>query len=145
MLTWFPFSETATQPKLGTPGSAGYDLYSDVDIVIEPGTTALVQTNIGVIIPYGYYGRIAPRSGLAYKHSIDVFAGVIDRDYRKSIGVILYNAGKSQFHVSKYDRIAQMVVENCLTGDVEFVSLETAQSLVTWESHRVGGFGSTGV
>ena len=31
---------------------------------------------------------LAPRSGLAWKHSIDVGAGVIDADYRGHIGVI---------------------------------------------------------
>jgi dUTPase len=30
----------------------------------------------------GTYGRVAPRSGLAWKSHIDVAAGVIDRDYR---------------------------------------------------------------
>jgi len=38
----------------------------------------MFKTNISVAIPHGYYGRVAPRSGLAYKHGIDVLAGVID-------------------------------------------------------------------
>ena len=33
-------------------------------------------------LPDGCYGRIAPRSGLAAKHHIDIGAGVVDRDYR---------------------------------------------------------------
>ena len=32
-----------------------------------------------VALPDGCYGRIAPRSGLAYKKGIDVGAGVIDQ------------------------------------------------------------------
>lgn len=32
------------------------------------------------------YGRIAPRSGLAWKKHIDVGAGVIDRDYTGNVG-----------------------------------------------------------
>ena len=34
------------------------------------------------MIPPGNYARIAPRSGLAYKHFIQIGAGVIDEDYR---------------------------------------------------------------
>ena len=43
---------------------------------------AIVKTGISVALPDGCYGRIAPRSGLAAKHHIDIGAGVIDKDYR---------------------------------------------------------------
>ena len=33
-------------------------------------------------LPDGCYGRIAPRSGLAARHHIDIGAGVVDKDYR---------------------------------------------------------------
>lgn len=48
-------------------------------------------------IPEGYYGRIAPRSGLACKHFIDVGAGVIDSDYRGEIMVLLFNFSNEVF------------------------------------------------
>ncbi len=38
--------------------------------------------DISIAIPEGTYARIAPRSGLAWKNSIDVGAGVVDYDYR---------------------------------------------------------------
>lgn len=147
-LVWFKFpSDTAKFPTKGTPDSAGYDLYADADCLIHPGEQMLVQTNIGVILPRGYYGRIAPRSSLAYKNSIDVFGGVIDADYRQRIGVILFNAGKKDFFVEKGNRIAQLIVERCLHSDevsVECLSEQDAQKLSSWESQRDGGFGSTG-
>ena len=43
---------------------------------------ALVKTGLNVAIPFGSYGRVAPRSGLTWKNFIDVGAGVIDCDYR---------------------------------------------------------------
>ena len=45
---------------------------------LEPGERKLVPTGLAVEIPPGFYGRIAPRSGLAVKHGIDTLAGVID-------------------------------------------------------------------
>ncbi|KAE8729224.1 Deoxyuridine 5'-triphosphate nucleotidohydrolase [Hibiscus syriacus] len=39
-------------------------------------------SDLSISIPEGTYARVAPRSGLAWKHSIDVGAGVIDADYR---------------------------------------------------------------
>ena len=41
-----------------------------------------MKTGISVAVPDGCYGRIAPRSGLAARHHIDIGAGVIDKDYR---------------------------------------------------------------
>ncbi|XLR23643.1 hypothetical protein S83_051543, partial [Arachis hypogaea] len=52
---------------------------------------ALVATDLSISIPESTYAHIAPRSGLVLKHSIDVGAGVIDTDYRRPIGVILFN------------------------------------------------------
>lgn len=45
----------------------------------------------------GTYGRLAPRSGLAWKNSIDVGAGVIDADYRGNVGIILFNHSDTDF------------------------------------------------
>jgi len=45
----------------------------------------------------GYYGRIAPRSSVAWKHHIDVGAGVIDEDYRGLLGIVLFNHGSTDF------------------------------------------------
>lgn len=147
-LTFFKFSSTAQQPKRGTPLSAGYDLCCDQAVRIAPKTRLLVPTNIGVILPPGTYGRIAPRSGLAYNYGIDVMAGVIDGDYRKPIGVILVNLGDDLVIFNKGDRIAQFIVERCLLEDdvsVNFVEESEAMQLPEYKSDRSGGFGSTGV
>ena len=56
-----------------------------------------MKTDIQIALPSGCYGRVAPRSGLAAKHFIDVGAGVIDEDYRGNVGVVLFNFGKEKF------------------------------------------------
>ena len=127
-------------PTQGTAFAAGYDLYAAEDSIIVCGSRKLVKTNISMEITPGYYGRIAPRSGLAYKNGIDVLAGVIDSDYRGDIGVILYNTDKSiDFIAKKGDRIAQIIFEACYpTNFIESQKLDNT-------SREAGGFGSTGV
>ncbi|KAK1353395.1 hypothetical protein POM88_052530 [Heracleum sosnowskyi] len=66
--------------------------------------------DLRIAVPEGTYARIAPRSGLAWKHSIDVGAGVIDADYRGPVGVILFNYSDVDFEVKAGDRIAQLII-----------------------------------
>ena len=79
--------------------------------MILPRDKALISTGLQMQIPLGNYGRIAPRSGLAVKHFIDVGAGVIDADYRGEVKVLLFNFGSDSFTVEKGDRIAQLIIE----------------------------------
>lgn len=76
---------------------------------------------------------------MAWKHSIDVGAGVIDADYRGPVGVILFNHSDVDFEVKAGDRIAQLIIEKIMTPDV--MAVEDLDSTVRGE----GGFGSTGV
>ena len=87
----------------------------------------------------GLCGNVAPRSGLTWKHSIDVGAGVIDADYRGSVGVILFNHSDIDFEVRVGDRIAQLIIEKIMTPNV--MEVEDLDATVRGE----GGFGSTGV
>lgn len=48
---------------------------------------------------------------MAWKHQIDVGAGVIDMDYRGNVGVVLFNLGPTDYEVHQGDRVAQLVVE----------------------------------
>ncbi|NXU15817.1 DUT protein, partial [Pardalotus punctatus] len=131
-------SENAFTPSKGSPRAAGYDLYSAYDCVIPPMEKAVVKTDIQIALPSGCYGRVAPRSGLAAKHFIDVGAGVIDEDYRGNVGVVLFNFGKETFEVKKGDRIAQLICER-----IYYPELEEVEALDDTERGE-GGFGSTG-
>lgn len=72
---------------------------------------ALVDTDISIALPVNTYGRVAPRSGLAAKHSIDTGAGVIDADYRGQVKVLLFNFSDVDFKVDVGERVAQLIVE----------------------------------
>jgi len=132
-------SENAHLPRLGSAYAAGVDLNSTAFIEIPPHERALIPTGITIAIPEGHYARIALRSGLALKNSIDIAARVIDIDYRGPIGVILVNHGNESFSVSPGDRIAQLILERS-----SIPSIIKVQSLPP--SIRDGaGFGSMGV
>ncbi|VYS59593.1 unnamed protein product [Arabidopsis thaliana] len=132
-------SEKAVIPTRGSPLSAGYDLSSAVDSKVPARGKALIPTDLSIAVPEGTYARIAPRSGLAWKHSIDVGAGVIDADYRGPVGVILFNHSDVDFEVKFGDRIAQLIIEKIVTPEV--VEVEDLDDTVRGD----GGFGSTGV
>ncbi|XP_078666485.1 deoxyuridine 5'-triphosphate nucleotidohydrolase-like [Branchiostoma floridae x Branchiostoma belcheri] len=139
LLRFAKMTENAFAPTRGSKQAAGYDLYSAYDYTIPAQGKVLAKTDIQIALPEGCYGRVAPRSGLAHKNFIDVGAGVIDRDYRGNVGVIMFNFGKEEFKVNKGDRIAQLICEQIFMPD-----LVEEQTLDETERGE-GGFGSTGV
>jgi dUTP pyrophosphatase len=139
---------TAILPTRASEDAVGYDLYASEPIAIPASQVtmdgcvnigrALVSTGITLAVPPGHYGRIAPRSGLALHHGIDIGAGVIDPDYRDEVKVLLLNFSAQEFSVRPGDRIAQLIFER-----ISIVTLVAATSLRP--TGRKGGFGSTGL
>ena len=130
--------EDAHLPSRNSSGDAGYDLYAIGHDVIHSGERQLDPTGISIAIPRGYYGRVAPRSGLALRNGIDVFAGVIDSGFRGEVGVILANFGDKNFAFRKGDRIAQLIIEKC--HEVEWQEVDELNGTARGD----GGFGSSG-
>jgi deoxyuridine 5'-triphosphate nucleotidohydrolase len=132
-------SPNAVMPFYGSLSSAGIDLCACESVVIPPRTRAVIDTGLSFEWDDDtYYGRIAPRSGLSVKHSIDIGAGVIDFDYRGNIKICFINNGDNPYTVTSGDKIAQIVFEKvakCVIKEVD----------VLGETERgSGGFGSTG-
>ena len=129
----------AIVPTRGSDGAVGYDLYSSEDAIVPcQAGRALVGTGITIVLPSSVYGRVAPRSGLAVKHCINVGAGVIDPDYTGEIKVVLFNHGEKDFEIKKGDRIAQLILERYETPPIEEINI------VEDTERGSGGFGSTG-
>lgn len=128
----------ATLPVRGSSFAAGLDICSVEDLVIEPYQRTTARTGLAVAIPHGFYGRVAPRSGLAAKHGLDVLAGVIDSDYRGELCCVLYNTGDAAINLPAGSKICQLIVEKIITPRAAWVNDldETARG--------AGGFGSTG-
>ena len=129
-------------PVYAKPGDAGADLRSRIDFELEPGERALVPTGVAIALPEGYVGLVHPRSGLATKYGITIVnaPGTVDSGYRGELMVTLLNTDKTRpFHVSRGDRIAQLVIQR--DEQATFTVVEELD-----ETERgATGFGSSGV
>ncbi len=129
-------------PKRATAGSAGYDFYAPENITLTEGKSTLIPTGIRSKIENGWVLSIYPRSGLGFKHRVqlDNTVGIIDADYYGAdneghIMIKLSCDAHDEGHtvsLSKGDGFAQGIFTQFgITLD------DTADEI------RTGGFGST--
>src|SRR6266404_85093 len=137
-LSFKKLHERAVLPSRGSFHAAGLDLYSIEDLTIESRQRYLARTGLAVAIPEGYYGRIAPRSGLALRTGLDVLSGVIDADYRGEIGCLLYNTGDETINLPAQSKICQLIIEKIITPEAVWADE------IDETDRGSGGFGSTG-
>ena len=104
-------SDNAFEPHRATPDAAGFELRSAYDYVISPRDRQYVETDLRVGIPKGAYGRIAPLSFPVVMDLVQVGGGVVDRNYRGSIGVMLFNHGTEEYLVQRGAAVAQLIIE----------------------------------
>ena len=130
--------KNAKFPTMATSGSVGSDIYAIEDVDILAGERKALRTGLILHIGKGYYGQIASRSGLAFKHGIITGAGIIDSDYRQEIFVLLINTSKENYKIYKGDRIAQIIILKYEKP------LWTNVSKEKYNEGRSGGLGSTG-
>ena len=128
-------------PAYAHPGDAGADLFSTIDLRIEPGERELVPTGISLALPEGFAAFVHPRSGLAARHGLSVVntPGTIDAGYRGEIKVLLINHDlRESVVLARGDRIAQLVVQR--VEHARFTEVETLPD----SARGAGGYGSTG-
>lgn len=141
-ITFTKLRPDAIIPSKATAGSIGLDLHSVDHYVVLPGQRIVVSTGLRVTLPSGTYGRIAPRSGLAVKHGLDVGAGVVDPDYTGELRVVLFNHDAvNPFIIRPGWRIAQLIVERA----VDDLVIHESEYVPSDTERGTGGFGSTGV
>lgn len=73
-------------PKRATRGSAGYDFFAPVDLVLAPGETIKIPTGVRVWMEQDWVLKCYPRSGLGFKYRLQLnnTVGIIDSDYYNS-------------------------------------------------------------
>lgn len=130
----------ARAPERNNQTDAGADLRSIEGVCIPPLCRKLIKTGLSIEIPTGYYGRIAPRSGLALKQGIDILAGVLDSSYRGEVCVVLYNTDPYEsVLIAEGDRVAQLIIERHYNFEFE----ETNN--LSESDRSIKGFGSSGL
>jgi len=128
-------------PKRATAGSAGYDFFAPVNIVIEPGCEKLIPTGIRAKIADGYVLMLYPRSSLGFKYRLQLnnTVGVIDSDY---------------YHADNEGHIMCRLTNDTINGKTVSIERDTGmvQGIFTpfviteddeADGVRTGGFGST--
>lgn len=89
-------TKLATLPTKAHQSDSGWDLYAAEDVIIAPGETVVVKTNIACALPEGYEAQVRPRSGITSKTKLRVQLGTIDNAYRGDIGIIVDNTFKKK-------------------------------------------------
>lgn len=127
-------------PVRATKCSAGYDLYSPIDIEIAPHTSQMIWTNYKACFRENEVMLVVVTSGMGKRGvMLANTIGVIDSDYYSNInndgniGINLYNYSDDLYVVKKGDKIGQAIFTKFLTVDNE-------DEITTV---RTGGFGST--
>ena len=131
----------AKLPEYAHTNDAGMDIFSIEEKVIRSKASELIGTGISIELPENTEAQIRPRSGLALNHQITLLnsPGTIDEGYRGEIKIIIINHGDKEFKVTKYMRIAQMVIKPVY--NVSIVEVSELKSSI----RDKGGFGSTGL
>ena len=131
----------AILPNYAFIEDAGMDIYSNEEKIISAGSWALVKTGFSMELPRGYEAQIRTKSGLALNHGIICLnsPGTIDENYRGEVGVILMNVGSKDYFVSRYSKIAQMVINK--VEHLKCIEVDNLSDTLRGE----GGFGSTGL
>lgn len=126
-------------PKRATSGSAGYDFYSPIDVVVNPNEFVRIPTGIRCYMEKEYVLHLYPRSSLGFKYQMGLVntTGVIDSDYYNAdneghiiVGVV--NRGNKPMEIKKGDRFVQGVFVQY------YLAIEEENN-----EERHGGFGST--
>lgn len=128
-------------PKYHTEGSVAFDMYSRVDMEIEPFKPTLIPLNLIIKVPKGYMFALAARSSLPKKHLFVANGiGTIDQDYHgpeDELKLFVVNFSKEIVKVERGERLCQGILLKIAKAE-PFVELKKMA-----EKSR-SGFGSTG-
>ena len=144
ILNFKKLSPTAITPTKAHTTDAGFDLFSDEDVILKYGETTAILTNIAIELPEGHVADVRPRSGLTLNTGLRVHYGTVDSGYRNGIGIICENGDHGALcnrtvRIKKGQKIAQLVIL-----PIPEITLQEVTELS--DSDRgINGFGSTGI
>ena len=130
--------EEAVIPKYAHPGDVGMDMYSLEDYDLKPMERRIFFCGFALEFETGYAAIVKDKGSLPKNAGIHTMGGVYDAGYRGEYNVNLINLGQETYHISKGDKIAQLVIYPVVIAELEEVK-ELSDS-----SRGEGRFGSTG-
>ena len=133
--------EAIQLPKRATKGSAGYDYFAPVDIVLKPNETVKIPTGIRCRMEEGWVLMNYPRSGLGFKFRLQLnnTVGIIDSDYYGSS-----NEGHIMCRITNDSNEGKTVEVKAGTGFIQGIFMEYGICEDDEaDAVRDGGFGST--
>lgn len=119
-------------------GDQGWDIRADIDTVLKPNQTKLINTGLYIEFEEGMYADVRARSSLS-SEGILCHTGLVDSDYRGEIKVCMTNLSGGVYLINKGDRIAQLVF-----GKEILVNPRKADEIDTDTGRGDKGFGSSG-
>ncbi len=128
----------AVLPKYAHPGDVGMDMFSLEDYDLKPMERRVFFVGFALEFETGYAAIVKDKGSLPVKGGLHVLGGVYDAGYRGEYNVILINLGQETYHISKGNKIAQIIIYPVVIAELEEVA-ELSDS-----SRGDGRFGSTG-
>lgn len=128
-------------PKRATKGSAGYDFYAPLGLVLKKGETLKIPTGIRAEISQGWVLMCFPRSGLGFKYrmQLDNTVGVIDSDYFDA-----ENEGHIMIKITNDSKNEKIMKVSEGQGFAQGIFMPFGITIDdSSEELRTGGFGST--
>ena len=128
-------------PLKAYPDSAGSDLYANETKLLPAQGRVRVSVDLKLVIPKGFLGQIAGRSGVALFKGILPFNGIVDAGYRDRIYVLLLNFSDDDYTIEKGNRIAKIIIQRYY-NNIKFVEYGDSEQF----PESVGGdkrFGSS--
>ncbi len=127
-------------PERAHVDDAGIDLRSQERVVLRRGEQTVIDLDISVEIPIGYFGKLESKSGLMVNHGIICMGGVIDSGYRGSIKTRMWNTSSEDYIIDAGAKVVQLVIIPTLLSEPIYAE-ELGESI---SGRNEGGFGSTG-
>ena len=150
--TFLCFKKLAIDAKSPSPidnksSARFFDLYNPFSIITIPSKKVVcISTHLQIILPDNEdcYGRIASNWQI---DNVIVLGGVIDKDYKGDVGVILYNFGENDQIIRKGDKIAHLICQKIYYPSImEMVPI--GKKILNNSNNQVirgsQGFGSSG-
>jgi len=130
--------EDVKLPSYAHPGDVGMDVFSLEEYDLKPGELHIFDLGFALEFPKGFGAFIKDKGSIPKNGKLHTMAGVYDAGYRGEYNAFLINLGKRPYHVSRGDKIAQIVILPVLIPKIKEVKK------LSETSRGKGRFGSTG-